>query len=412
MRLSVGERAVLATQMTRDYVVIGGGIMGVCTAYHLARSGKSVLLLERQTIAPKPPASSSGDIARIFRTAYGRNRHMTRLAARSCTWWRHFEEESATTFFVPSNMIVFGAAEALARNRWTFPPAAEWSAESFRTMRAEGLSCELLSRSEIRDRHPDIAEHDWYDHALIDRTAGYLHASRAVRAISVLAEKAGLEIRENTFVEKVLREGPHVRGVIANGAEIIVGRAVVFAAGAMNVSLVPELRRKTRVTRQQIVHFRAGPALRDPLQNLPIIISLNDRRYLYAIEGGQVTVADDDHHQLSKVVDPAQPFPGGADVSFWEDAREFVRAFVPALSDLEAVEGKSCLYTSTVSEEYLVYRTGNAVVVSACSGHGFKNGPIIGLMAAQLSTEGQSCLHSEAFSYENAQDFPHTIEEE
>jgi glycine/D-amino acid oxidase-like deaminating enzyme len=392
--------------MRQDYVVVGGGIMGMCAAYHLARAGASVLLLERQSIASSPPVSSSGDVARIFRTAYGKKRYMTRMCVRSFAWWRHFEEESGCRLFEPSGMIVFGAAGGSTVKRWESPNAASWAADSFHALRAQHLPCELLSASTLRERYPNIVGPDLHDCALLDRTAGILLASQAVHTVRELAVTNGLEVREHSRIEHVIRDGHNVRGLIVDGDEIVVRRAVVFAAGAGNSALLPELRRKTRMTRQQIVHFGAKPARRSPLQALPIVVSLNERRYLYTLERGtRLVVADDDNRPRWKVVDPTRSFPDGADDTFWAQARKFASSVVPALPELTAVEGKSCLYTNTVSENYLVYRKGNAVVISACSGHGFKNGPSVGLMAAQLGMEGQCRWYSQAFSYESAQDF-------
>ena len=45
----------------------------------------------------------------------------------------------------------------------------------------------------------------------------------------------------------------------------------------------------------------------------------------------------------------------------------------------------TCLYTSTPDEEFVLERAGPLVVVSACSGHGFKLAPEIGRRAAALA---------------------------
>lgn len=393
--------------MERDYVVIGGGIMGVCTAYHLVMASNSVLLLERRSIAPRPPISSSGDVAKIFRTAYGDKQHLTRLSQRSLEWWRHFEDEDGSQLVVPCGMVVFGAADARSLRHWREPEAAAWAAKSFRTMCTEGIDCELLSKKALLARYPQIADRKSYDVALIDGSAGLLYASRAVLAIARLAEAAGLEIWEDAAVERVVRSGRDVHGLVVNGEIVSARHAVVFAAGAMNQTLVPELRSKVRITRQQIVHFALQEQDQDDLLGLPIIVSLDARRYLYVLPDGTIAVADDENRDQSKLVDPARDISPHADESFWREASAFAGVHVPALSDhLPRREGKSCLYSNTVSQEYLIYRKGNAVVISACSGHGFKNGPTIGLMAAELGMGRDSRWYSDAFRYERAKDYP------
>ena len=390
--------------MERDYVVIGGGIMGVCTAYHLASAGNSVLLLERRSVAPRPPISSSGDIARIFRTAYGGRGHMTRLSLHSLEWWRRFEEEAGSQLFVPRSMVVFGAASARSSRHWREPEAAAWAAESFRTMNDEVVACELLSKKALLARYPQIAARESFDVALIDASAGLLYASRAVLAIAHLAEASGLEIWENATVERVVRSGRYVQGLVVNGKLVSARRAVIFAAGAMNLTLIPELRSKVQISRQQIVHFTL-PDQRHGIRELPIIIDLDARKYLYALPDGTIAVADDENRDKSKLVDPARDIPPYADESFWPEATAFASSHVPALSDLRRREGKSCVYSNTVSQEYLLYRADNAVVISACSGHGFKNGPTVGLAAAELAMGRESHWYFDVFRYEHAQDY-------
>lgn len=392
-------------EVERDYVVIGGGIMGVCTAYHLATAGNSVLLLERRSIAPRPPTSSSGDIARIFRTAYGDRSHMTRLSLYSLQWWRHFEGKAGSQLLVPRSMVVFGATDARSSRHWREPEAADWAAESFRTMHREGINCELLSKRALLARYPQIADCESFDVALIDGSAGLLYASRAVLAIARLAEAAGLEIWENAAVERVVRSGRDVHGLVVNDEMVSARHAVVFAAGAMNQTLIPELRSKVWISRQQIVHFALPEQGQDDISGLPIIINLDARRYLYALPDGTIAVADDENRDQSKLIDPARNIPPHADESFWQEASAFASGHVPALSDLPRREGKSCLYSNTISQEYLLYREGNAVVISACSGHGFKNGPAVGLVAAELGMGRESHWYFDAFRYERAQDY-------
>ncbi|HEY6103035.1 MAG TPA: FAD-dependent oxidoreductase, partial [bacterium] len=65
-----------------DVVVIGAGVHGASAAYHLARAGKSVALLERRTIG----SGSSGASGGIIRSHYS-TRSMIRLAHRAATRW-------------------------------------------------------------------------------------------------------------------------------------------------------------------------------------------------------------------------------------------------------------------------------------------------------------------------------------
>jgi sarcosine oxidase/L-pipecolate oxidase len=53
---------------TYDVVVVGGGPVGLATAYESAKAGKKVLLLEQYNLFNQ--SGSSGDLVRMFRTMY------------------------------------------------------------------------------------------------------------------------------------------------------------------------------------------------------------------------------------------------------------------------------------------------------------------------------------------------------
>jgi sarcosine oxidase len=394
--------------MTVDYVVVGGGITGVCTAYHLAKRGCEVLLIERDQLAPDAPISSSGEHAKAFRTAYGTDRKMTRLCVESFRLWQQFEQEAGTELFVPSGMLVFGADRAETLARWTTPAHARFATDSAATLKAEGLDHELLNKSELVERYPQIAANAAYDHAILDQTAGVLHARKAVREIGVLAEKAGATLWARTLVEQCVRRGDNVERLVTSRGDVVPRKAVIFAAGYMNSVLAPDLRPKTRVTQHQIVYVKPrDPALFAPAR-FPIVINLNQWRYVFPLHGPGITkVVDDDKHRPGAVIEPTGKFTKDAGDGFRASARTFLQDYVPGLLDAEEVDSATCRYTNTAQDKYLIYRKGNTVVLSACSGHGFKNAPMTARMAATLAAphaEASSQPEKE-FAYEHADNF-------
>ncbi len=390
--------------MKADFVVVGGGITGVCAAYHLAKRGADVLLLERDEIGPEAPISSSGEHAKAFRTIYGRDRKMTRLCTQSFAFWRQLEEETGEALFVPCGMLVFGAQGAGALAHWPHPEAASFALDSAATLSEEGLPHELLSQAELLERFPQLAPNDTYDHGILDHTAGFLRARTAVRAIGALAERAGATLWEHANVEEVVRDGEDVVRLVTSRGDVEPRRAVVFAAGYMNSTLASELRRKTRVTRQRLLFL----APRDPAAYapnvFPVVVDVNVRRYVFPVHGPGITkICDDDNSCADRIVEPGGPLDNDAD-GFRADAMAFLRAHVPGLLDSTEVDHRVCHYTNTVSEQYLVYRRGNSVVLSACSGHGFKNAPMTALAAATLADpeSGPPSYSERDFAYEAA----------
>lgn len=391
-----------------DYAVVGGGITGVCAAYHLAKSGAEVLLIERGQLAPDSPMSSSGEHAKAFRSAYGADRRMTRLAQESFRYWKQFEGETGAELFVPSGMVVFGADQPRTLAHWTNAGAARFAIDSAATLAAEGLPHELLQKQELIDRYPQIAANDFYDHAILDRTAGFVHARKAVREIGGLAAGAGAAIWEHTTVEQCVRTGNDVERLVTSRGDVVPAAAVIFAAGYMNSTLAPELAPKTRVTEQLVLFIKPGdPATYAP-SRFPIVVNVNQGRYVFPVHGpGVMKVADDDKAPKDKIVAPTEPPRSGAGEWFGAEARAFLRDYVPGAAGSEEVATTTCRYTNTVSDDYLIYRTGNTVVISACSGHGFKNAPVTALMATALASARVPApgWTDSGFDYAHAADF-------
>lgn len=394
--------------MTADFVVVGGGITGVCAAYHLAKNGSDVLLIERDELAPDCPISSSGESTKAFRTIYGKDRAMTRLCLESFKHWRHFERETGAELFVPSGMIVFGADRVETLKQWANPGNAGFAMDSAAILKEEGLSHELLSKKELVERYPQIAANDFYDHAILDKTAGLLHARKAVREIGSLAKKAGALLWEHTPVEESVRRGENVERLVTARGEVVPKVAVIFAAGYLNGVFAPELRSKTQVTQQQIVFIKPhDPAAYSPAK-FPIVVNINQWRYVFPIHGPGITkVADDDKYPKEKIIDPTTKLTHEANDGFRADAKAFLQDYVPGLLNSEEIDSTTCRYTNTVQGKYLIYRKGNTVVISACSGHGFKNAPMTALMAVRLADQQHklpACLQID-FGYEQADSF-------
>ena len=395
--------------MKADFVVVGGGITGVCAAYHLAKRGSDVLLVERGELAPDSPLSSSGEYAKAFRSAYGKDRRMTRLCRESFRRWRQFEQEAETELFVPSGMLVFGAQQAQTLKHWSKPENARYALDSAAVLEAEGLSHELLHKEELVARYPQIAENAFYDHAILDKTAGLLHAQKAARAIGALARAAGAAVWEHTTVQECVRRGENVERLVTSRGDVVAQKAIIFAAGYMNCVLAPDLRAKTRVTQHQILFMRPAELAPYAPSKFPIVVDVNRWRYVFPIHGPGITkVVDDDKFREQRIVDPREPPRTEANDGFRTEARTFLRDYVPGLADAAEVASNTCRYTNTVQEKYLVYRRGNAVVLSACSGHGFKNAPMTALMAAGLADERveHSSYLDKDFGYEHADHFP------
>ena len=101
-----------------DVVVVGAGVFGAWTAFHLKRSGARVLLLDQHG-AGNSRASSGGE-TRIIRMAYGADEIYTRGSMRSLEWWKEvcpslFHNTGVLVTAAPADPYMIATREVLSR---------------------------------------------------------------------------------------------------------------------------------------------------------------------------------------------------------------------------------------------------------------------------------------------------------
>lgn len=200
--------------------MIGGGIVGVSAAAHLAESGRRVLLLERASIAAGASGRNSGVVQHPFDPV------LVDLHLESVTLYRALEGFGLRS--VPAGLLcvtrdVAGARRLAAEVEITHP----------------AMRPTFVSPDDMR----------WVEPALADGVAacrleiGFPVApAAATRAYAARAERAGVDIRVGTVAD-AWREGGRVRGAVLEDGERIAAGDVVVAAGPWTPEIVDPGRR-------------------------------------------------------------------------------------------------------------------------------------------------------------------------
>lgn len=347
-----------------DVLVVGGGAIGSATAWHLARRGVDVVLLERWS-ANHGHGSSHG-ASRIFRFAYADPQYVA-WAREALPLWRQLEDESGEVLLESTGGIDIG-------DEATIGPIE-------RALHRAGATADRVPAAEAADLWPGLAVDGAEDVILFSPDAGRLWAERAVRALQAGTVAAGGEVRTD---EAVVELSPST-GHAATAQDEYLADTIVLTAGAWTPGLLAGLPEGEglpgfTVTREQTFHF---PPLDDDLSwpsfihhrgaGVPIVYGLET-------PGEGVKVAED---HAGPVTDPD-------DRSFEIDAIgrqrliRYVTERLPGL-DPKPVTELTCLYTSTPDGHFVVERRGRLVIGSACSGHGFKFTPQTGRRLADLA---------------------------
>ena len=363
-------------QRPYDVIVIGLGAMGSAALYALARSGRRVLGVDR--FAPPHAFGSSHGRTRIIRAAYFENPGYVPLVRRAYDLWRELQRQAGKTLYVKTRGLSIGPEDGvLARG-------ARASAEAFR------IPHRVLSAAGVQRQFPGLQPLDTMI-GVLDEHAGTLFPETCIAALLATATKNGAELRLEDRVVAWEADGTIVR-VRTPNAEYT-GLQLVIAGGAWMRQLVPELTGVLSVERQPSHWFE--PASRPEEfrpERCPVTLwEYAPGRVFYTLpdfgDGLKAAV----HHE-GDVVDPDRV---ERRTSADEDARitDLLRRFMPHAKG-HIRESQVCLYTSTPDRDFIIdvhpAHPRQVVVVSACSGHGFKFATVVGEIAAELLATGTS----------------------
>lgn len=361
-------------RQTADAVVVGGGVMGLFVAWHLAERGVGrVVVLEKRFVG----AGSSGKSGAILRQHYS---HATTVAMsrESLAFYAAFAGAHGRDIGFRNTGMVFLCHEG---DR----PALEANVTLQRDLgvAVEVLDAEGLRALEPRARFEDDVIGAW------ESEAGYVDPARVLPALTGLLRGRGVEVREGARVADVVVEGGAVAGVrLADGSELAT-RTVVNAGGPWAGILCRRLGLDLPLTA-----IRPEQAFFEPPA------SFGSERLVYGdlLTGlywkpeptGWTRVGKMSYEGDEEVRDP-DDYDEGVSGAFVAACRAKLAERVPAYRDAVAWGGCAALYTVTPDAHALVGPVPGIeglIVASGFSGHGFKMGPSVGRGVASLVAGG------------------------
>ncbi|MCV6591606.1 MAG: FAD-dependent oxidoreductase [Silicimonas sp.] len=179
-------------------VIIGGGIIGCSTAYHLARMGQEVLLLEKAALTSGSTWHAAGLVGQLRSNA-----NITQLLGYSIELYDRLEEETGLATGWKMNG---GLRLACNEERWTEVRRQATTAHSF------GLDMQLLTPQEAQDLWPLMDIGDVVGAAFLP-TDGQASPSDITQALARGARNAGAQLIENCPVTEILTEKGKLTGL-------------------------------------------------------------------------------------------------------------------------------------------------------------------------------------------------------
>ena len=356
---------------TAEVVIVGAGIMGVSTAYHLARLGAGrVIVLERDTVCSGSTALASGGIRHQYANRLG-----IELTTHSIVTYERFEAEFGVdpNFRQHGYLILIAAEDELAVAR-----------RSVALQRELGVNVELLDAAATRELCPYLNTDDLLGATYTPRD-GYADPYLCATGIAARARELGVVIHQQHEVSAFLRDGDRLRGVVTQHGAFEAG-AIVIATGAwsgvvgtlagVDIPVRPHRRHKFMTAPFPSDRIPAAtPFVIDPHQNFSL------RR-----EGPGLLLG---HGRRD------EPDGFGTEIDRSLEPRVVERAIhrAPALAEAKLMRSYAGLYEMTPDQTGIVSAVPGVAglyVIAGFSGHGFMHGPIAGQLMAETLVHGRA----------------------
>ncbi len=376
-----------------DVVIVGAGIIGMSAAFQIARRSRlRVVVLDK---GQGPGEGSTGASSAVCRFLYS-HEEIVRLAHDGIAAYQRWPDFLGTD-------TPFASFQRIGVLWLSSSP--DWAAREAERLSELGLRASALDDADLAEAFPAInpcpippdliggEEHDCRGGGshLLELDGGYIDPVDALQDLIDAARARGVDVRFNSPVAAVEREGGAVARVrLADGGAIGCG-AVVLAAGPWCATILDQLglgeRWPLEPTRIQMVHIDR-PA--EVAGELPAIIDMVGGTYFRPQNRGQQiilgSVREEDERET--VADPDN-FARYAD-------DDFIRSKLHALAHrlrLGALRGRISSYSGlyTVNRADMHPIVGETpvpgfFVANGCSGHGFKLAPAIGALLARRIT--------------------------
>ncbi|WP_053362641.1 N-methyl-L-tryptophan oxidase [Bacillus sp. FJAT-27251] len=370
--------------MHYDVIIIGAGSMGMAAGYYLSKSGKKVLLLDSHN-PPHSEGAHHGE-TRIIRHAYGEGEEYVAMALRAQELWLELQELTDKKLFLQTGVLNVGA------------PDSAFIHNILKSAESHSLQVEKLGSSEIN--------HIWAGFSVPDgmigcyeNKSGVLFSEACIEVYRQLAIENGAHLKVNTTVEGVAAEGDRVH--VETEVENYTSDSLIVTAGKGTPKLLPGLgiELPLQPVRKTFSWFECDEGLYHSSHFPAFAFELQDKLFygFPSIERAGIKIGRHDGGQ------PLTQEEGLAEFGSYSEDKDDVSGFAAKYfsGDLDHRIGKTCTYTNTPDEDFIIDQHPNFQnIYLACgfSGHGFKFSSVVGEILCQLITEGRTELDLNPFT--------------
>ncbi len=353
---------------TADVIIIGAGVQGASLAYHLARRGAKVIVLEQTFVGAGATGRSSGLVRMHYDTEPA-----TRLAWESFRYFRNWQElvggECGFTRTGFLKIVGYAHEEALKAN--------------MAMQQRVGIPTFLITADDVKRLAPAFFTED-FGVAAYEPESGYAMPSDTANALMTAARNLGTRLVQGCVVSAIHVVGGKVTGVTGNKGEFN-APVVVNASGAWagRINRLVDLDLPINTWRHDTMFVVRPPEIGP---SHPTVIDFANKMY-FRPEGGLTLVGLEDGNPLGESPDSGAQH---AKPGFVERAIDRICRRIPAMEGGHLQSAHGGFDSITPDQHPMLGAAGPDGFYLDCghSGTGFKTAPAIGLCMAELILDG------------------------
>ncbi|GGP20201.1 oxidoreductase [Thermocladium modestius] len=347
-----------------DVVIIGAGSTGSSAAYHLAKMGYRVAVVDKRGVGQGMTAYSSG-IVRAFYSV----REVAEMALYSLKFFQGFEREFGVPAYMRTGLLVI---------------AGDYLRDNVEMLRSMGVRIELIDAERVHELiGAEIGEGEvaaWED------DAGYADTTMVANAFATRAKELGASFIVDEA--KLDVRGGRPRAITSRHGELMADKYVVAVGVWANkvlpvelpLNIVPEKTLRVKVDRRVPIFF-------DAINNFYMRPEGESNALLGDLDPGMASADPDSFNPLDR--------PG------IDEAVRYMESAAKRLgwaSNMGYIDGWGGLYDVTPDWMPILDEPIKGIVTCVgLSGHGFKLSPALGLMVAEMVRDGRPSSFADVF---------------
>jgi glycine/D-amino acid oxidase-like deaminating enzyme len=356
---------------TADVVIVGGGVTGVSTAFHLLELGvRNVLVLERNFLGSGGTGRSVGIIRQLYPTP-----ETTQMVVSSLQVFQNFPDAVGGQ----SGYVGCGALIGIG------PAMRPSLAKTLTLQRSLGVRAELLEPKDLGRIEPRI-DPEGLGGVLYEPESGYGDPAAVTAGYADAARRGGVIIEQGVEVVGLRQSAGRITGVVTASGDEIASPVVLNAAGLWSPRLaaLAGIELPIIIGRHPVFVVQRSP---DFGQAHMVYLDLAGGTYLRPETGGLTLTGSltDDETQH-----PMDPDLLGSETGFDEATEALARTSraVPALAAARYARGYAGAFDITPDWMPILDQSplSGFFIAAGMSGHGFKLCPAVGAMMAALMT--------------------------